>query len=74
MNNLKNFIDPFTSEGIIISCVSNYPWVYLESVNGNLIREKRKSEHGYVIGIYNFKGEVIVQDEQEVSDFIRVNI
>ena len=74
MDNLKDFIDTFTSEGIHISCVSNYPWIYLQSVNENFIREKRNSDHGYVIGIYNFKGEIIIKDKEEISQFILENI
>ena len=38
--------------GITIEMFSNYPWVYLESVNGNRIRHEDYfyGNHGFTIG------------------------
>lgn len=32
----------------VFSC--NYPWVYLDSVDGNIVREKNMSKYKYTIG------------------------
>lgn len=39
------------SIGIKLECSSNYPWIYLDSVNGMRVTEKRFSEHKFTLGI-----------------------
>lgn len=41
--------------GIQVSFVGNYPWVYLDTVNGKKVTEKFHSEHGFVIGFSPLK-------------------
>jgi hypothetical protein len=36
--------------GITIEMISNYPWVYLDKVNGNAVKEKYFANHGFTIG------------------------
>jgi hypothetical protein len=36
---------------IYINLAINFPWVYLTSVNGHVVKEKYKSEHGFVISM-----------------------
>lgn len=36
--------------GIEITFSINYPWVYIYSINGQVVKEKHASDHGFVIG------------------------
>ena len=36
--------------GITIEMISNYPWIYLDKVNGNTVKEKYFANHGFTIG------------------------
>ena len=36
--------------GITIEMISNYPWIYLDKVNGNAVKEKYFANHGFTIG------------------------
>jgi hypothetical protein len=36
--------------GITIEMFSNYPWIYLDKVNGNVVKEKYFANHGFTIG------------------------
>lgn len=35
--------------GIEIELLGNFPWVYLHKVNGKLVTEKFRAEHGFTI-------------------------
>jgi hypothetical protein len=50
MEELERFIARMSRLGIKLQLEGNYPWVYLESVNGNTISRRYGSEHGYVLG------------------------
>ena len=41
--------------GINITCCSNYPWVYLLTVNGEKVTEKFHSKHNFTLGYYPIK-------------------
>lgn len=47
MNNLYTFIERLRKLNINIILVSNYPWVYIESINGKIIKETYQSIIGY---------------------------
>ena len=35
--------------GIGVQFVANFPWIYLYKINGQLVKERYKSEHGFTI-------------------------
>lgn len=41
------------SLGINVWFSLNYPWVYVDSINGIKIKEKYNANHGYCIGYYD---------------------
>ena len=47
---LPKFQERLEKIGIFITIGINYPWVYLLSINGNRVEEKKDSEHGYTLG------------------------
>jgi hypothetical protein len=50
MDTLKVLKNRLEKIGIIITIKGNLPWIYLESVNGNIVKEEDyNSNHGYTI-------------------------
>ena len=40
---------------IEVEFVLNYPWVYLDSINGIKVKERHFSKHGYTIAFFPIK-------------------
>ena len=59
--------------GITIEMFSNYPWIYLDKVNGNTVKEKYFANHGFTIGFNPAKlGDVFsYTDLKEIFKIIR---
>jgi len=59
--------------GITIEMVSNYPWIYLDKVNGNVVKEKYFANHGFTIGFNPARvGDVFsYTDLKEIFKIIR---
>jgi hypothetical protein len=47
MDVIKIFGDRMRKIGIEVLFAGNVPWIYLYKVNGNLVKEKFMSEHGF---------------------------
>lgn len=53
MNEVEVFINRMRKIGIELKLVVNVPWIYLVSVNGNLVKEEDyTANHGYTIAWY----------------------
>lgn len=46
---LDTFIRRLKKVGICVSIVGNYPWIYLDSINGKRITETFQGNHGLTI-------------------------
>lgn len=44
---IKKFVDRLAKIGVKVELVGNYPWVYLDKVNGINITEQFQAEHGF---------------------------
>jgi hypothetical protein len=51
MDELEIFANRLDKIGIRIEMVGNLPWVYLEKVNDNRVKETYKAKHGFCIGM-----------------------
>lgn len=51
MNEIEVFINRLKKIGIQLSLVGNYPWIYLDAVNGNKVQriDYVNANHGYTI-------------------------
>jgi hypothetical protein len=49
MTNLEVFINRLKKLNITIELSSNYPWIYLDKVNGNSVKEKYYSDYKFTI-------------------------
>lgn len=53
MDEVEIFLNRLKKIGIELKLTGNIPWIYLESVNGNLIKEEDyTSDYGYTIAWY----------------------
>lgn len=49
------FVKRLKKLGIEVALGANYPWIYLDTVNGKRVREKHMSEHGFVVGYLSIR-------------------
>jgi hypothetical protein len=73
MNPLNRFRERLFKIGIEIELSGNYPWVYLDSVNGNKVTEKYLSKYKFTLGFNPVsKGESFrYSDFSEIFKLIR---
>ena len=59
--------------GVEIELGGNYPWVYLEKINGKKVKEKRHSDHYFTIGFLGIKkqSKPYLSEQNEVFKLIR---
>lgn len=50
MEKLTIFRNRMSRIGINLEFIGNYPWIYLDKVNGHKITEKFQANHGFCIG------------------------
>lgn len=55
MEKLETLLHRLASIGINLELHSNYPWMYIDKINGEKIFETFQSEYGFVIGYYPIK-------------------
>lgn len=46
---IKSFHDRLAKIGIEVELLGNYPWVYLDKVNGVKVKTKYLAEHGFTV-------------------------
>lgn len=52
---LKILGDRLKKIGVNVMFASNYPWIYLDTVNGKKVKELAFSEHGFTVGFLPIK-------------------
>lgn len=68
------FISRLKKIGIDIEVSTNYPWIYLDKVNGNRVKEKYLSKYGFTIAFLPVKlsQELKFNDISEIFRVIRI--
>ena len=67
---LTVFIERLAKIGIKIEIVSNFPWLYLRSINGRIVTEKYLANHGWTLAFYGGK-DVKFTDLKKIFNLIR---
>ena len=49
MDFLARFAERLSRLGIEVVFRANYPWIYLDEVNGHRVAEKRNSDYGFTV-------------------------
>lgn len=72
MKNITSFIGRMNKIGIKIELASNFPWIYIESINGKTVTEKYKANHGFTLAYMNLSSSgTTFEDLGEVFKLIR---
>ena len=59
--------------GIDIKLVGNYPWIYIDEINGKRVTEKFQGNHGFTIAFLPIRKdqEINFTDIREIFKLIR---
>jgi len=68
-NTITRFINRLSRAGISVELVANYPWIYIEKVNGVRVKEKFCGNHGFTAFFMN--KNITWTDRREVFKLIR---
>lgn len=73
MDKLKILIDRLKKIGIDIKVGGNYPWIYLDSINGKRVVEKYQADYGFTIAFQPIRPnqELRLTDIGEIFKLIR---
>lgn len=73
MNKITTFINRMKKLGIIVELIGNYPWIYLNSINGKRVTEKFEANHGFTIAFLPIRSgqEVEFTSITEIFKLIR---
>lgn len=70
MDDLQTFISRLSKIGIKLNLFANYPWIYIDRVNGNKIPKSEWNEnHGYNLGFMNKRFDFV--DLEKTFNLIR---
>lgn len=70
---LKVFVDRMKKININIKLVGNYPWIYIDEINGKRVTEKFEGNHGFTIAFLPVRAdrELEFTDINEIFKLIR---
>lgn len=73
MEKLDVFVKRMKKLGIDIQLIANYPWIYLDKVNGNKVKEKYMADWGFTIAFLPIRRDKELQftDINEIFKIIR---
>lgn len=72
MKKIDIFIKRLNKIGIKIEIFCNYPWIYLDTINGKKVTEKYEAEHGFTIAFLPLKDkELEFTNISEIFKLIR---
>ena len=49
MDKVKIFQDKLNNLGIKLELVGNFPWIYIDKINGKRVTETFKADHGFTL-------------------------
>ena len=68
MSKLGTFVRRLEKIGIKVELVGNYPWIYLDKINGRQVTERFRGEHGFTIAFEPVK----VGKQLKFTDIIEI--
>jgi len=70
MNKLETLIERLQKIGLDLELISNYPWIYMNKVNKQKVKEKYQSDYGFTIAFLK-EDDVNFTDTKEIFKTIR---
>jgi len=46
---ITSFVERLAKIGVKITLIGNYPWIYLETINGERVKERLDGNHGFTV-------------------------
>ena len=73
MDKLSVFVNRLKWVGVDLKFITNYPWVYIDEINGKRVTETHQGKHGFTVGFAPIKldGEFTFCDLSEIFKLIR---
>lgn len=70
---IKNFVERLRKIGIEIKLSSNYPWVYIDEINGVPVKDKYQSDYGFTVAFMPVRrdGKLKFSDISEIFKLLR---
>ncbi|RKX82189.1 MAG: hypothetical protein DRP57_10370 [Spirochaetes bacterium] len=70
---INKFVERLKAIGIEVTLTGNYPWIYLNTVNGNRVKETFRANHGFTAFtlVGTGKGTYSITDRREIFKIIR---
>jgi len=67
------FVDRLKKINIDIKLVGNYPWIYIDQINGKRVTEKFEGDHGFTVAFLPVRAdkELVFTDISEIFKLIR---
>lgn len=64
MTSLESFVNRLNKIGIKIELIGNYPWIYLDKINGVKVTGTYLGNHGFTVFFYS----IPVRDPPKITD------
>ncbi len=73
MTTITSFVERLAKKGIKVELIGNWPWVYLDKVNGIKVKGTHKADHGFTVFMRTIRkdGNDVMSDTKIVFDKIR---
>ena len=73
MDKIKVFVERLQKLDIEVKLSGNYPWIYIDYINGKRVTEKFKANHGFTIAFTPIKKgqELKFTDIKEIFKLVR---
>jgi Fe-S-cluster-containing dehydrogenase component len=70
---IDTFVERLKRIGIDVAISANYPWIYLDSINGKKVTEVFESEHSFTVAWFpvNINNKACFSDITEIFKLIR---
>ncbi len=74
MNEVTIFINRLKKIGIELELAGNYPWIYLEKVNGNRVQPEDwiNANHGYAIAYSPVRSDQVYSLDHDWKEMFRI--
>lgn len=73
MEKLDIFVNRLKKINVDVKLSSNFPWIYIDYINGKRVTEKFKAEHGFTVAFYPIRENQNIEftDLKEIFKLIK---
>ena len=70
---LDTFINRMSKIGISVELIANYPWIYIDKINGKKVTERFHADWGFTLAFFPVRRDKKAHftDEKEIFKLIR---